>query len=57
MVTDGVYESIFSKESQALEDAIKVGLKHNWKDDDSLSKNIKTSIFNKTQNKEDILSK
>ena len=58
MISDGVYESIFSKESQALEDAIKVGSAHNWKDDDSLSRDIRASIFNnQAENEEDILSK
>ena len=40
------------------EDAIKVGSAHNWKDDDSLSRDIRASIFNnQTQNEEDCLSK
>ena len=58
MISDGVYESIFAKESQTLEDTIKVGSEHNWKDDDSLSRGIRASIFNnQAQNEEDILSK
>lgn len=45
MVGEGVYESFLMKENQAQSEAIKTGAAHGWKDDDSLSSDLKTQIF------------
>ena len=57
MIGEGIYVSVLSKEAQRIEGVVKYGIAHDWKDDDSLSTKLKTSIYNNKHDDEDILSK
>ena len=58
MVGEGVYVSVLSKEADKLKGVVKYGVVNNWRDNDSLSRHIKSSVFDtQTQNEEETLSK
>ena len=57
MIGEGIYVSVLSKEAQRLNGVVKYGIAHEWKDNDSLSTKLKTSIFNNQPVEEDILGK
>lgn len=58
MIGKGIYVSALSKEAEKLDGVVKYGVVNNWRDNDSLSINIKSSVFDtRIQNEEETLNK
>lgn len=57
MIGEGTYVSVLSKEAKRVAAVVKYGIAHDWKDDDSLSTSLKTSIFNDQSVDEEVLGK